>query len=37
MNNGTLERREREHEFYVIPIETDFYRKVYPSLVLHEI
>ena len=28
---------EREHGFYVIPIETDFYGKVYPSLVLHEI
>ena len=37
MNNGTLERREREHEFYVIPIEIDFYGNVYPSLVLHAI
>ena len=31
------EQREREHGFYVIPIETDFYGKVYPSLVPHEI
>ena len=41
MNSGTLEKREkreeREHGFYIIPIETDFYGKVYPSLVLHEI
>ena len=35
MNNGTLESRERELGFYVIPIETDFYGKVYPSLALH--
>ena len=37
MNNGALERKEREHEFHVIPIEIDFYGKVYPSLVLHAI
>ena len=27
MKSGTLERREREHRFYVIPIEIDFYGK----------
>ena len=37
MNNGMLERREREHGFCVIPIEIDFYGKVYPSPVLHAI
>ena len=37
MNNRTLERKEREHGFHVIPIATDFYEKVYPSLGLHEI
>ena len=31
------EQREREHGFCVIPIKTDFYVEVYPSLVLHEI
>ena len=31
-------REERENMgFYVIPIETDFYGKVYPSLVLYAI
>ena len=38
MNSGTPERREREHGFYVIPIETgDYHTKVYPSLVIHPI
>ena len=37
MNNGTLERRESEHGFYVTPIAIDFYGKVHPSLVLHGI
>ena len=37
MKNGTLESRERELGFYVIPIEIDFHGKVYPSLVLHGI
>ena len=27
MKNGTLESREREHGFYVIPIEIDFLRE----------
>ena len=37
MKNGTLERREREHRFYVTSIEIDFHGKVYPSLVLRAI
>ena len=37
MSSGTLERREREHGFYVTPIEVDFHGKVCPSLVLHAI
>ena len=37
MKSGTLEKREREHRFYVTPIEIDFHGKVYPSLVLRAI
>ena len=35
MNSGTLERREREHGFYVFPIEIDFYGKVHAILLVH--
>ena len=31
------EIREREHGFYVIPIEIDFYGRVYPSFVIHPV
>ena len=37
MKSGILERRGREHRFYVTPIEIDFHGKVYPSPVLRVI
>ena len=38
IGSETLERRERENEFYVIPIEIkDYHEKVYPSFVIHAI
>ena len=37
MKSGTSEIRQREHGFYVIPIEIDFYGRVYPSFVIHPV
>ena len=39
MNNGTLQRREREreHAFYLISIEMNFHGKVSPSVVVDAI